>query len=319
MPDTEVSDTEVSDNQSIAQRLREMAGLLEAQGANPFRVSAYRKAGDVVAGLREDVRDLFEERGGEGLETIPGVGKGIASAMAELLTTGRWIQLERLRGAVEPCALFQTIPGVGEDLAHRIHDVLAVDTLEALEAAAHEGRLESVPGIGSRRAAAISASLTSMLDRVRRRPRLAPVANNEPSVVLLLEIDREYRDQAATGKLPTIAPKRFNPEGESWLPILHADRNGWHFTALFSNTQRAHELGMTGDWLVIYFYDDEHHVEGQRTVVTETRGPMVGKRTVRGRERECQEAAGDELTGSSRKRGREHQGKSKTQTTRRSR
>ncbi len=282
--------TNHSDNQAIAERLREMAELLDAQGANPFRVSAYGKAGNAIAGLRRDVRDLFEKQGSAGLEAIPGVGKGIASAIVELLTTGRWIQLQRLRGTVDPCALFQTIPGVGKDLAERIHDVLAVDTLEALESAAHEGRLESVTGIGARRAAAISASLTSMLDRVRRRPRLTRPGQREPSVQLLLKVDRMYRDRATAGKLPTIAPKRFNPDGKSWLPILHADREGWHFTALFSNTQRAHELGMTHDWVVIYFYDGEHHIEGQRTVVTETRGPMVGKRTVRGRERECREA-----------------------------
>ncbi len=282
--------TNHSDNQAIAERLREMAELLDAQGANPFRVSAYGKAGNAIAGLRRDVRDLFEKQGSAGLEAIPGVGKGIASAIVELLTTGRWIQLQRLRGTVDPCALFQTIPGVGKDLAERIHDVLAVDTLEALEAAAHEGRLESVTGIGARRAAAISASLTSMLDRVRRRPRLTRPGQREPSVQLLLKVDRMYRDRATAGKLPTIAPKRFNPDGKSWLPILHADRESWHFTALFSNTQRAHELGMTHDWVVIYFYDGEHHIEGQRTVVTETRGPMVGKRTVRGRERECREA-----------------------------
>ncbi len=282
-------DNPYSDNQAVAERLREMAELLAAQGANPFRAGAYRKAGDTVAQLREDLRERFERAGTQGLDAIPGVGKGIATAIAEILITGRWGQLDRLRGAVDPVHLFQTIPGVGEDLAHRIHDTLAVDTLEALEVAAHDARLETVPGIGPRRAAAIRASLTAMLDRVRRRPRLIPAPQNEPSVALLLEIDREYRDQAASGQLPTIAPRRFNPEGKSWLPILHAERSGWHFTALFSNTARAHDLDTTRDWVVIYFYEDEHPVEGQRTVVTETRGPLVGKRVVRGRERECRE------------------------------
>jgi DNA polymerase (family X) len=276
-------------NPSIADRLREMAELLEAQGANPFRAGAYRKAGDAVAQLQQDVRELFEAQGAAGLETIPGVGKGIAAAIAEMLITGRWGQLERLRGTVDPVALFQTIPGVGKDLARRMHDTLAVDTLEALEAAAHDGRLESVPGIGARRAAAIRAALTAMLDRLRPRVRVAAAAQNEPPVELLLEIDQVYREQAANGQLPTIAPRRFNPEGKSWLPILHAERRGWHFTALFSNTQRAHELNMTHEWVVIYFYDDAHHVEGQRTVVTETRGPLVGRRVVRGRERECRD------------------------------
>lgn len=284
-----MSDSLSADNQAVAERLREMAELLEAQGANPFRAGAYRKAGDTVARWQQDLRELFDQAGVPGLDTIPGVGKGIASAIAEILITGRWAQLDRLRGSVDPVQLFQTIPGVGEGTARRIHDALAVDTLEALEAAAHEGRLETVQGIGPRRAAAIRASLAAMLDRVRRRPRLAPGPAREPPVALLLEIDREYRDQAAAGQLPTIAPKRFNPEGTSWLPILHADRRGWHFTALYSNTARAHELDTTRDWVVIYFYDDEHHVEGQRTVVTETRGALVGKRVVRGRERELRE------------------------------
>jgi hypothetical protein len=103
---------------------------------------------------------------------------------------------------------------------------------------------------------------------------------------MLLDVDAEYRDKAARGQLPRVAPKRFNPAGDAWLPVLHATRGPWHFTALFSNTARAHELGRTHDWVVIYFYDDEH-AERQHTVVTETRGPLVGKRVVRGREAEC--------------------------------
>jgi putative hydrolase len=107
-------------------------------------------------------------------------------------------------------------------------------------------------------------------------------------VSTLLQIDAEYRDGAAAGSLPRIAPKRFNPRGESWLPILHAERDGWHFTALYSNTARAHELDKVEDWVVIYFYDPDHE-EGQHTVVTETRGSLQGRRVVRGRERECLE------------------------------
>jgi putative hydrolase len=114
-----------------------------------------------------------------------------------------------------------------------------------------------------------------------RRRRRGPA----PGVRLLLEIDARYRKQAAAGELPKIAPKRFNPEGKAWLPILHAEREGWHFTALFSNTARAHDLAKTDDWVVIYFYDDDHQ-EGQCTVVTETHGPMEGERVVRGRENE---------------------------------
>ena len=70
------------------------------------------------------------------------------------------------------------------------------------------------------------------------------------------------------------------------MPILHTDRENWHFTALFSNTARAHQLGRTDDWVVVYYYDDDHE-EGQSTIVTETKGPMTGERVIRGREAEC--------------------------------
>jgi putative hydrolase len=114
------------------------------------------------------------------------------------------------------------------------------------------------------------------------------VTGTGPAVATLLEVDREYRRKAGQGSLPLIAPKRFNPEGKPWLPILHTHRDEWHFTLLYSNTALAHELKRTDDWVVVYFYDD-HHQEGQCTVVTETRGPMTGQRVVRGRELECRE------------------------------
>jgi Holliday junction resolvasome RuvABC DNA-binding subunit len=272
------------ENAQVAAQLREAAALLHAQEGNPFRVAAYRKAADSIARAPRPVRELFDAQGRAGLQALPGVGPGIASAVAEMLVTGRWAQLARLRGDADPEALFRSVPGIGEETAHAIHEALHVDTLEALEAAAHDGRLEEVRGVGARRAAQIRASLASMLGRrVARAPRATAAA---PTIAALLAVDREYREKAAAGRLRTIAPKRFNPTGEAWLPVLHAEREGWHFTALFSNTARAHELGRTRDWVVIYYYDGEH-VEAQCTVVTESRGALAGQRVVRGREEEC--------------------------------
>jgi DNA polymerase (family X) len=270
-------------NQQVAARLREAAELLEQQQSNPFRVNAYRRAAETLAGLGQDVATLLEREGIEGLDALPGIGPVLARAIAQMVRTGRWAQLERLRGAVAPEQLFQSIPGVGPELARRLHEHLDVDTLEALEVAAHDGRLEEVPGIGSRRAAMLRATLAGMLARTRPSGR-QPVP--EPGVDLLLDVDCEYRDKAALGALPKIAPRRFNPSGETWLPILHTERGDWRFTALFSNTALAHELGRIRDWVVIYFHQDSG-LEGQRTVVTETRGPFAGRRVVRGREAEC--------------------------------
>lgn len=271
-------------NLQIATKLREAADVLEQQAANPFRINAYRRAAETVAGLTENLQVVVERDGVEGLTTLPNIGRGIAAAIDELLRTGRWVQLERLRGALDPVKLFQTVAGIGPALAQRIHDTLNVDTLEALEAAAHDGRLEGVPGVGARRATAIRATLENMLGRLRRQGQ-DPSAHH-PSVDLLLDVDSEYRESAATGSLPTIAPRRFNPDGKAWLPILHTNRESWHFTVLFSNTARAHELKRTHDWVIVYFYDD-HHQEGQCTIVTESHGALIGKRVVRGREAEC--------------------------------
>ena len=278
--------TEPSFNQQVAEKLREAADLLEQQGANPFRVSAYRRAAETVARLDRDLRKLVDDQGPDGLVVLPNVGRGIASAIVELAATGRWSQLERFRGTLDPVKLFQTVPGIGPELAERIHGELHADTLEALETAAHDGTLESVPGLGPRRCAAMRAELASILGRVRSRRTASPV--DGPSIRLLLSMDQDYRVQADAGALPTIAPKRFNPEGKAWLPILHAQQGEWHFTVMYSNTARAHELERTHDWVVVYFYDD-HHREGQHTVVTETRGPLLGRRVVRGREAECRE------------------------------
>lgn len=280
---------DAADNLLVARSLREMAALLDAQGDNPFRVAAYRRAADTVGQLPGPVRDIHATAGIAGLDALPGIGPRIAAAIAELLDTGHWQQLERLRGSADPEALFRTIPGVGPALAVRLHDELGVDTLEALEAQARLGRLQALPGIGTRRAAAIAAALKEMLDRRRRRPG-SPAASQgaPPPVEMLLDIDRAYRAGAEAGKLPVIAPKRFNPAGRAWLPVLHTQRPGWHFTALYSNTERAHALGREHDWVVLYAEDDAHH-EHQCTVVTAGRGSLAGQRVVRGREAECRQ------------------------------
>jgi putative hydrolase len=276
-------------NQQIAMKLAQAADLLEQQGANPFRVSAYRHAGDTVSRLARDIGELAQAEGTAGLVGLPGIGSGIAAAIQELLGTGNWAQLERLRGALDPAQLFRTVPGIGPKLAEQIHDRLHIDTLEALEAAAYDGRLEGVPGMGRRRVTAIRNALAQLLGRPRRPPR--PVTGDEPDIAMLLEVDRDYRGRAEQGILPLIAPRRFNPEGRASLPVLHTERGGWHFTLMYSNTARAHELKRTRDWVVVYFYDD-HHEEGQCTLVTETRGPLSGLRVVRGREAACREYYG---------------------------
>ncbi len=271
-------------NAVVAEALRDAATLLAQQNANQFRISAYRNAAKTIEDLPEDIAEVAT-RGADALDALPHVGKSIATAIMQLTTTGRWAQLERMRGMLDPEIAFQNIPGIGPTFARLIHEHLHIDTLEALEAAAHDGRLDAVPGIGERRSKIIRQSLANILARRRLLPpgghKLAP-----PPVEIILDVDREYREKANSGDLKFIAPRRFNPKGEAWLPILHTEREPWHFTVLFSNTAKAHELGKTADWVIV-FYSSDHQIEDQCTVVTETSGPLKGQRVVRGREQEC--------------------------------
>jgi len=272
-------------NEWLADRLREVGDLLELQGASRFRVRAWREGAVAVRRWDQDPRRVFRRRGRAGLEELPGIGPSLSAALAELLSTGRLRLLDRLRGAVSPEEVFATLPGVGPELAHRIHETLAVDTLEELEVAAWDGRLEEVPGFGSRRVESLKAVLSQRLSGRRSLPWRPVAAEARPTALELLSVDREYREKAEAGVLRQIAPHRFNPHRVPWLPVLHTERGSWEFHALFSNTGQAHRLGKTRDWVVIYYGRDGE--EGQATVVTETRGAMEGLRVVRGREDEC--------------------------------
>lgn len=204
-------------NEQIAQRFDELARILNEQGADVYRIAAWRHAAMSLRRLAEPASQLYEREGIEGLRKLPGVGDRIAMAIRGLIVTGKLPILERLRGEIVPQVTAEEVP-----------------------------------------------------------------------VAELLDVDREYRESAGAGRLRKVAPRRFNPKGEAWLPVLHTERGARHYTALYSNTARAHELGKTADWVVIY-WEGGGGAERQSTVVTAHQGSLNGERVVRGRETECAE------------------------------
>jgi len=271
-------------NVELADRLEEIASLLDEQEAGPYRIQAYRAAARTLRRLGSSASDLLALEGPAGLERLPTIGRSIARTLAELIEARTCAILRRLRGEHPPEDLFETVPGIGPELARRIHEQLGIESLVDLEAAAWDGRLSRVPGLGRRRVRAVRESLAGRLGR-SPPPREAYVGPRDPPVAELLDVDREYRAKAAADRLTRIAPRRFNPERKAWLPVLHTARGERHYTALYSNTARAHELSTTHDWVVIY--RDDHGGRGQWTVVTARSGALGGRRIVRGREREC--------------------------------
>jgi hypothetical protein len=212
----------------------------------------------------------------------------------------RWPLLKRLEGDDVAERAFASVPNIGPKLAERIHDELDIETLAELHAAAWDGRLAKLPGFGEKRLRAVRESLATRgkFDRPQQRknessaigvqiPSESDVINEVP-VTEILSVDQEYRARADADKLHRIAPRRFNPTGAAWLPVLHTQRGDRHYTALYSNTARAHLLGTTNDWVVIYL--ENHSATGEHgrwTVITSQFGRLKGKRIVRGREDEC--------------------------------
>ena len=269
------------DNHFVAERLDETAELLAAKEVNPYRVRAYHVAAQTVRGLDCPLHEFVARAGRNGLTELPGIGDSLGRTIERLLATGTFPLLERLRGRNQANAMFATVPGLGPKTAARIREELGIETLPDLELAAYDGRLACLPGIGRKRLRAVRESLAGRFHQPL--PEAVPSQPmQQPDVAELLSIDEEYRRRAAQGRLLQVAPYRFNPKGTAWLPILRTHRGDRRYTALYSNSPRAHDLEMTHDWVVIYGMGSANR--GQWTVVTSRRGPLKGYRVVRGRE-----------------------------------
>lgn len=136
------------DNVDVARVLGEIADLLEIEGGNPFRVRAYRTAARTIESLGE-AASAIAARDPAGLAELPGIGKDLAGKIAEILATGD-LALRRELVAKVPATLvtMMRVDGVGPKRARLFYDELGLTTLHDLEAAARNGKLQSIRGIG---------------------------------------------------------------------------------------------------------------------------------------------------------------------------
>lgn len=132
-------------NKEIAAAFNEIADILELQGKNPFRVSAYRRGAQSVENLPKDIAAVAES---EGLDDIPGIGTDLRSKIEEFLETGEISFLAELR-AETPHVLLDMlrIPGVGPKTAVLLYDGLEIESLADLKRAAEEHRIQGLPKI----------------------------------------------------------------------------------------------------------------------------------------------------------------------------
>lgn len=134
-------------NADIAAIFEEIADLLEIQGANPFRVRAYRNGAHTVGELGRELVPLLEA-GGK-LPKLPGIGADLGAKIREIAATGECAFLRRLRREVPPAITeLLRIPGLGPKRVKALYHDLDVQTVEQLYKAAKDGRIRALPGFG---------------------------------------------------------------------------------------------------------------------------------------------------------------------------
>lgn len=180
-------------NVEVARAFEEIADLLELQGANPFRVRAYRNAAQTVGNRALDLAAAV--RRGRALPKLPGIGADLAGKIADIARTGTTPLLERLRAKAPPgvTALLR-VPGLGPRRVQVLSRKLGIDSVAALERAAAAGAIRVLPGFGEKSEAALREAAQSQLSKERRFPRALAAAQAE---ALLGELRQARGVQAA--------------------------------------------------------------------------------------------------------------------------
>ena len=154
-------------NADIAALFEEIADLLEIQGANPFRIRAYRNAARVFGELGREVRGLVERN--EDLTELPGIGDDLAAKIREIVASGTCRLLERLRKELPPAITeLLHVPGLGPKRVKALYHDLDVQTLEQLYRAARDGRIRRIPGFGEKTELNILQAVEAHLSQTHR-------------------------------------------------------------------------------------------------------------------------------------------------------
>jgi len=148
-------------NSDIAKMFYTLADLLEIEGANPFRIRAYRRAAEVVEDLPKNAADML--RAGADFEELPGIGEDLAGKMREIIETGHLKALEEVE-ARTPSTLtaLTAVPGLGPKRIHTLYEKLGIKTLDGLSRAAAAHKIQTLRGFSEQLETKISNALKTL-------------------------------------------------------------------------------------------------------------------------------------------------------------
>jgi DNA polymerase (family 10) len=145
-------------NADIAAIFEEIADLLKIEGANVFRVRAYRNAARTLQELGRDVRAMVRRE--EDLTELPGIGDDLAGKIKEIVDTGRCAALDKLHKQLPPAITeLLKIPGLGPKRVKALYHELDIHTVEQLQRAVRDHRVRALPGFGEKTETHIAESL----------------------------------------------------------------------------------------------------------------------------------------------------------------
>tara|TARA_R110002124_G_scaffold61625_3_gene168758 strand:- start:9413 stop:11134 length:1722 start_codon:yes stop_codon:yes gene_type:complete len=169
-------------NSEIARQFEELADLLEIQGANPFRLRAYRNAARTISGLPDSIQDIVESDPRE-LQDLPGIGKDLAEKIVVIVETSTLPQLEELKEQIPADVVrMLDIPGIGPKKVAFLFSELSIQSLDDLKAAAENGVIAEQKGFGKKTEQIILEGLEH-LSQAGNRVRLAEAKAQSDAII----------------------------------------------------------------------------------------------------------------------------------------
>ena len=136
-------------NRRIAELFEQMADILDFQGANPFKINAYRKAGRVLRDLQQDIEILWQKHK---LKSIPGISPALSKKIDEYLRTGRMVKYDEIVNSISPALTeLMRIQNLGPRTLFQVHSQLDVQNLIDLERVISDGSHSRLPGVGPKK------------------------------------------------------------------------------------------------------------------------------------------------------------------------
>jgi len=184
-------------NSEVGEIFNKMADLLDIEGANQFRVRAYRNAARIVSGLPHSVSDMVSDK--QDLSKLPGIGKDLAGKIKEIVDTGTLEQLEELEGRTSAeLSTLMKIEGLGPKKVKVLYEKLGISNVKELKEAASQGKIRELEGFGDKTEQAILKEL-EVPDIEKKRVKLLEAEQNAKSLVGYLKDQKGIKDIVVAG------------------------------------------------------------------------------------------------------------------------